>query len=653
MRPTFLGFETQRTALNIAQKALDITGSNITNSNTEGFSRQRVDFVSITAENLGIRYSNKLAMRGMGADATGVAQYRDAALDRRFREVTSEASAAGTTASVLTSVEDVFNEINSNESGFMYSLLEFQKALSNFSSDNADRMEVANVALNSAQSLISIMRSYSTKIDTIAELTYSETNDDVERVNAILRQIGELNKGIEESYITNNDIFVEDNQYHVNETYGPLELKDQRNMLLDELSEYVDIRYGDNANGSVWIEMSGTSEGVRVLDDQQYSQLTLSRVHDSADKDPNATATGADTEYTSLGQLIITATDYKGRAYPVDMDIKSGTLKGYLDTYNGKGAYAKELNIDLSATEMVKTQGNLSTFNTSTSLTYKESEFNGIQYYKDVINTLAMTIKREFNLAAGYVDQSTGMMISADGTDRALFTGTSIADLAVSDKWRTNPLSIASQSVLSQDASGNLNVNVNGTNHPQLADVFYVTLDDGTGFYAKQDKTGTDVTYTNLTTNTVYNSDQIASFRPAADTDGDGSADAYGDYILTEKPSTGTELDNTQIAKLLSVFDKEFPFGNEPGTYTIEGYHVYFSGKIGSQIKYYEDSFSASETMLNTTYESRDGIMGVSLDEEGINMLNFQKWYNASARMVTVLDEALDTIINSMGLVGR
>ena len=49
----------------------------------------------------------------------------------------------------------------------------------------------------------------------------------------------------------------------------------------------------------------------------------------------------------------------------------------------------------------------------------------------------------------------------------------------------------------------------------------------------------------------------------------------------------------------------------------------------------------------------RSNISSVSLDEEGINILQFQKSYNAAARVMTALDEAVGTIINNMGVVGR
>ena len=47
MRPTFLGFETARKSLAAAQKALDITGNNIANVNTVGYTRQRLNFFSV------------------------------------------------------------------------------------------------------------------------------------------------------------------------------------------------------------------------------------------------------------------------------------------------------------------------------------------------------------------------------------------------------------------------------------------------------------------------------------------------------------------------------------------------------------------------------------------------------------------------------
>ncbi|NWN98688.1 MAG: flagellar hook-associated protein FlgK, partial [Bacillus sp. (in: Bacteria)] len=59
------------------------------------------------------------------------------------------------------------------------------------------------------------------------------------------------------------------------------------------------------------------------------------------------------------------------------------------------------------------------------------------------------------------------------------------------------------------------------------------------------------------------------------------------------------------------------------------------------------------QVLVDSVEYNRQSVSGVSLDEELTNMITFQHAYNASARMITVIDEMLDKIINGMGVVGR
>ena len=61
----------------------------------------------------------------------------------------------------------------------------------------------------------------------------------------------------------------------------------------------------------------------------------------------------------------------------------------------------------------------------------------------------------------------------------------------------------------------------------------------------------------------------------------------------------------------------------------------------------------ASELVLGGFADRRDSISAVSMDEEAVNMMVLQNFYNAAARFMTVIDEALGTIIQNMGVVGR
>jgi flagellar hook-associated protein 1 FlgK len=74
---------------------------------------------------------------------------------------------------------------------------------------------------------------------------------------------------------------------------------------------------------------------------------------------------------------------------------------------------------------------------------------------------------------------------------------------------------------------------------------------------------------------------------------------------------------------------------------------------LGIDAKSSETMLSNQILVLNQTSNSRDAISGVSLDEEGMNLLHYNQSYNAAARLMTTLDEALDKLINGTGVVGR
>ena len=64
-------------------------------------------------------------------------------------------------------------------------------------------------------------------------------------------------------------------------------------------------------------------------------------------------------------------------------------------------------------------------------------------------------------------------------------------------------------------------------------------------------------------------------------------------------------------------------------------------------------SLKTNATVLNVIQNTRDPVSGVSLDEEASNMMLFMSAYNAASRLMTALDQTLDVLINSTGVVGR
>ncbi len=81
----------------------------------------------------------------------------------------------------------------------------------------------------------------------------------------------------------------------------------------------------------------------------------------------------------------------------------------------------------------------------------------------------------------------------------------------------------------------------------------------------------------------------------------------------------------------------------------------YYTGMIGDLAVLGDQAITNqfnAETQMITISNARSSMNSVSLDEEMTNMITFQQAYNANARMITVVDETLDKIINGMGRVG-
>ena len=85
IRSTFSSFYTANSALSASQRGLDITGQNIANVNTRGYSRQRVDLYSLSPSGARQKYALTSPSAGTGVSVSGISQARDPYLDILFR----------------------------------------------------------------------------------------------------------------------------------------------------------------------------------------------------------------------------------------------------------------------------------------------------------------------------------------------------------------------------------------------------------------------------------------------------------------------------------------------------------------------------------------------------------------------------------------
>jgi flagellar hook-associated protein 1 FlgK len=106
----------------------------------------------------------------------------------------------------------------------------------------------------------------------------------------------------------------------------------------------------------------------------------------------------------------------------------------------------------------------------------------------------------------------------------------------------------------------------------------------------------------------------------------------------------GPNLDNSNADAIANLRDS--PLGVDAGYRTM----IVELGVQASVAIRNQDIQAVISTQVDA---ARESVAGVNLDEEMTNMLSFQHAYAAASRMVTAIDQTLDTLINRTGLVGR
>jgi flagellar hook-associated protein FlgK len=114
---------------------------------------------------------------------------------------------------------------------------------------------------------------------------------------------------------------------------------------------------------------------------------------------------------------------------------------------------------------------------------------------------------------------------------------------------------------------------------------------------------------------------------------------------------TGAAADN--IIKLKTEITGANYYDNSGFTGNFQEYLVGFQSEMALDQSENMTMLLTSTQVITDYADRRDAVSAVSMDEEGADMMTYQSHYNAAARYMTVLDEALNTIINGMGMVGR
>lgn len=398
VRSTFTGFSMAQLALGASQKALDVTGQNISNINTKGYTRQRLDQVSIAPQVAGSFSSPNDAKVGMGVMITGISQIRDPFLDRQYRNQLTKIGTADAIDSVLAEVSNVFDELN--KEAIKEQMSEIVKQIDKLSQPGQSADD--NMIRSSVSVLLNYIHQNAKELQGVETKLVDKMNDvHIKDIQLTLENISKLNKSIKSAQILGD---------------AALELKDQRNVLLDDLATYFPIKIETpkvDMGGGVFYEhlkvsFEGEGESILLINGDEIGEVSFTK--------------NGEHDYSIEMQGVA---EKAGDTAPAKKDItsilKDGILKGNMQLLNEQGRYDEP--------------------NASGALC-------GLGYYEKTFDLFANSLAMELNKLNGVEYNADGTVVQ--GTEQnALFTtnkgdvtGFTAENIMISEGWSNGSVKI-------------------------------------------------------------------------------------------------------------------------------------------------------------------------------------------------------------------
>ncbi|MDD6127918.1 MAG: flagellar hook-associated protein FlgK [Veillonellaceae bacterium] len=595
MRSTFAGLNTMVRGIFSNQLSLDTTGHNITNASTEGYSRQSVNLAATRGQNVSSIYGEVIV--GTGVDSTSILRARNVYADKQYWAETSQQKYFTTQQTNYDKVEAIFDD--SKNTGLKNAITEFYNAwndLSTNSSTASNRIAVIEKGNVVADRIKTTAQQLQSQINS----QYEDMRLNVKSINDYCDQLTQLNQNImqtEASGGTAND------------------LRDQRDEIVDKLSEYMNLNIYEDDKGMY----SVVSNGITLVNGNSHLTLEMS--------DPYANKTYGISDYSvnikESGVVFLPT---------------NGSMKAQLDTIAEDKGYIDKL-ANISATFLTTfnsmhqqgagIDGTDSSFgnNPPASGTYAGPSY-GLNFWGDenslytwdaannqVVASRMTNIRRSVT-PMGSTTTATQPKVTITGTSSSTdnLKGINIInELGVCTNLKTTGgqnLIAARKLVIEQDVSSTgalqntYSVKVNGSG-------------DGTN--------ATNIsTIINMDMSNVHSTSDIV----------------YVDGTTTLMDTSNTTNPNNMTSR--AIKDD-----------SINAYYSAAVAKLGSDSESVDDKSDAQDKLITQIKNWRSSTSGVDWNEELSNMIMFQQGYSACSRCLTTMDEMLDKLINSTGMVGR
>jgi len=564
------------------QLSLDTVGHNITNASTEGYSRQAVNQAATRAQEVSSLYGNSLV--GTGVDAMSIKRARNIYADKQYWTETSTHEYYKAAQVNYDKLEAIFDD--SDNTGIKDAMDAFYSAWNSLSTDASTDSKRVTV-IEKGNILVDKMNTAASQLQDQINAQYDDIKVHLTTINDVNSQIVELNKnimGAEAVGASAND------------------LRDQRDLLVDKLSTYMNINVYEDDKGMYTI----VSNGISIVNG--INKLTLEM------SDPYANADYGLNDYS-----------IQIKESGIAFIPQNGALKAELDTIAEDKGYIDSI-ADIAAFMMTTfnamhqqgagidgADGNIGTYTNNS--TYSGPTY-GINFFGDNNTVYTWDDANNCVVATEYDDSDITRSLStpaaATDTPQVLITGTV-----------TSTTNLKAMNIIKALQINTKLTAAGGTSLVAARSLSVEAATTSTGAYSGSYKivpNGTKDGTNAVNISSLFNL-EVANVK--------STADVY---------YNGTQVDMGSRA----ISD-----------ISMNAYYQSVMSQLGTDAKSIDNKESAQDDLITQIVNWRSSTSGVDWNEELTNMITFQKGYSACSRCLTTMDEMLDRLINSTGVVGR
>ncbi|MFC3907750.1 flagellar hook-associated protein FlgK [Legionella dresdenensis] len=638
--------------LNAFQRALEVTGNNITNVNSSGYSRQSIDFSPRTSQ----RYAGSFI--GSGVLVGAIYRNVDEFANQKVRETTTVKAQYNVFYNQATQVDSLLSQ---DGTSVAVSLQKFFSSMSQLN-ESPDSITSRDLLLKQSQLMTEQFKTMQTRLNDYQQNNVNQIGQAVAQVNAITKNIAELNQ-------------------QITQQRNSPELLDRRDELLRQLSEYTAVTVVDQGDGTVSV---GVGSGEVLVSGGRQRDLGVT-VNPDGSNSPQIVIK------TDSGSIDITSSMKSGMiGGMIDYDkvvlqqagkVLGQMAAGFALTFNAQHTTGLDMNnqigknffTDYNSASMKLSRSFGALDNIGTGVLSVEISDIGQTQLSDYDITVTDTATNQIRVTRKSDGQVT-MMNWADTppappAGRISFDGLTIdvdniANLADGDKFTVDPF---------RDAANKLQVKLTDPREIAFASPVRTQADianKGTGAIALGsifDTSGVNKEYRiEFISDTQYNLVNVTdstttgpmTFTPNADNEvmiPDSATPSYS-IVLSGIPKTGDVFtsaynnggfgDNRNGLALENLQRSRFFAG---GSETVFDRYSNLIGEVGSQTNQAKIRSDAADILNNQAVDYRESKSGVNLDEEAANLLRYQQAYQAAGQLLAVSNQIMQFLYSAMG----